>query len=102
MLYSFEEETDIAVEIKRHTRDSSTDEMDTNRYNTYNTYVDRRTFEHATFCSMYDCTRTISESMESNSGQSQVKLKLNLLSNILKKFDHCTVYKWTIVGLCTE
>jgi hypothetical protein len=42
MLYSFEEETDIAVEIKRHMRDSSTDEMDTNRYNTY---VDRRTFK---------------------------------------------------------
>jgi hypothetical protein len=49
MMYSFEEETDIAVEIKRHMRDSSTDEMDTNRYNTY---VDRRTFEHATFCSI--------------------------------------------------
>ncbi len=79
MLYSFEEETDISVEIKRHMRDSSTDEMDTNRYNTY---ADRRTFEHATFCSMYDCTRTISESMESTSGQPQVKLKLNLLRNI--------------------
>jgi hypothetical protein len=76
MLYSFEEETDIAVEIKRHMRDSSTDEMDTTRYNTY---VD---------------VHTISESTESTSGEAKP-----FEQHFLKIRPQ---HKWTVGGLCID